>query len=975
MDRPNDISATSLLQALLLPGFYEVLNRANDADFEDYHALRDQLEEQQGAFIEEAAPAIEAALNRYIDRQLAVPMVPAVRGEDYDPRVLAAIFLDPATTEDDFDHASLRTDRAGYDVEPDTIGAAPNLLTEYCYLLGGNDRAEALALLAVLVGDFDAWRQALAGEDLDTLQRDLRAEAEGVRIRYPVTVKVPNGYWDKYQQRATLDVETSTVIAEGITVAEAIRSCQLGAPLLDFESPELWGGPAPVRQVAPARGAGGDPFAGLSYFGDAKKAELAETYADEIADPLWHDIPLLTAQRAHEGTSMVPERRAVSEVARYVQHLQAVRDNLESQAKTDEQQEIAAAEFERYRQGYRQRIIESLGQRSRVLSAMITGPSKFPTSSNRKRSNAYENGINELVEWSERAQKAAAKAIRGRFEEGGPISSDDPEALTKLKAEIEHLRKVQAAMVATNKIVRDAKLDRDQKIAKMIAAGLNTRNATSVLTPDFAGRLGFPAYALSNNSANIRRLEGRVEQLTRLRAQPGGEVELSVEGIGDVTVEDNVEDNRLRLHFPGKPSYEVREKLKSNGFKWAPSEGAWQRFRGSGAIYAAQEILGVRNLSALLAASAETEPEVEDDEKVEVIPVPAGEPLPADVAAEELEAIAEPEPAPISVTAYEFSQMQSDEDKRAGAADLMRQLSPRRQPVPEPEPAPRKLSIEEDRKRAKMLVKIFPPIDVVFESVPPALALDGSVIRPGFSGWKLAGTTGNTLAATREEVEQRAAERRETEMTEENRRLLALSTDGFNSERERLLGFGEVVSDYLDTATSAANREKLLAQLSEPEMQREGRKKTDKTFQGTRAEVVDQMLKAGYFPIVQRPPGGSKEVPLLKNWQGVFEVKPEVYAFAEWLQERRKRDERALELDGARESARWEAQQARQSNPRRRSNPDIGTSMIYGYGINQMTPSAPMGGRTANGAAASVRQARLAAEAERLAQRLARGRR
>jgi hypothetical protein len=65
----------------------------------------------------------------------------------------------------------------------------------------------------------------------------------------------------------------------------------------------------------------------------------------------------------------------------------------------------------------------------------------------------------------------------------------------------------------------------------------------------------------------------------------------------------------------------------------------------------------------------------------------------------------------------------------------------------------------------------------------------------------------------------------------------------------------------------------------------------------------------------------------------------------------------------------------RTGNPRRRSNPDIGTSMIYGYGINQMTPSAPMGGRTANGAAASVRQARLAAEAERLAQRLARGRR
>ena len=39
---------------------------------------------------------------------------------------------------------------------------------------------------------------------------------------------------------------------------------------------------------------------------------------------------------------------------------------------------------------------------------------------------------------------------------------------------------------------------------------------------------------------------------------------------------DNVE-NRVRLSFDGKPSAETRSLLKSNGFKWAPSQGAWQR--------------------------------------------------------------------------------------------------------------------------------------------------------------------------------------------------------------------------------------------------------------------------------------------------------------------------------------------------------------------------------------------------------------
>lgn len=34
---------------------------------------------------------------------------------------------------------------------------------------------------------------------------------------------------------------------------------------------------------------------------------------------------------------------------------------------------------------------------------------------------------------------------------------------------------------------------------------------------------------------------------------------------------------RIRLHFPGKPTPAVIATLKSNGFRWAPSERAWQR--------------------------------------------------------------------------------------------------------------------------------------------------------------------------------------------------------------------------------------------------------------------------------------------------------------------------------------------------------------------------------------------------------------
>ena len=34
---------------------------------------------------------------------------------------------------------------------------------------------------------------------------------------------------------------------------------------------------------------------------------------------------------------------------------------------------------------------------------------------------------------------------------------------------------------------------------------------------------------------------------------------------------------RYQIIFEGKPEPEVRDVLKTNGFKWAPSQGAWQR--------------------------------------------------------------------------------------------------------------------------------------------------------------------------------------------------------------------------------------------------------------------------------------------------------------------------------------------------------------------------------------------------------------
>ena len=54
---------------------------------------------------------------------------------------------------------------------------------------------------------------------------------------------------------------------------------------------------------------------------------------------------------------------------------------------------------------------------------------------------------------------------------------------------------------------------------------------------------------------------------------------------------ENTEAMRYQIIFDGKPDAEVRTLLKSNGFKWAPSQGAWQRQITTNGKYALDSVV------------------------------------------------------------------------------------------------------------------------------------------------------------------------------------------------------------------------------------------------------------------------------------------------------------------------------------------------------------------------------------------------
>ena len=169
----------------------------------------------------------------------------------------------------------------------------------------------------------------------------------------------------------------------------------------------------------------------------------------------------------------------------------------------------------------------------------------------------------------------------------GGISSDDPQAVEKLKAKLEALERDQEMMKAANAAIRLK--DRAKGDAKLAELGLSPEHIAELREPDFAGRIGYPSYLLSNNNANIRRIRERIQQLEKQRQDDtlhGWEFDG-----GEVVV--NKEANRLQILFDDKPGEEMRAELKAGGFRWAPSQGAWQRQLTDNAIRSAKRIKGI----------------------------------------------------------------------------------------------------------------------------------------------------------------------------------------------------------------------------------------------------------------------------------------------------------------------------------------------------------------------------------------------
>lgn len=166
------------------------------------------------------------------------------------------------------------------------------------------------------------------------------------------------------------------------------------------------------------------------------------------------------------------------------------------------------------------------------------------------------------------------------------IYADDEDPVAELDRQIAKLEALQDRMKKANVLLRKLAAG-DTSVRAALVELLGEKLFAKVTTPVPGYNPWFESFHLSNNSANIRRLKLRREQLAAMKASPRVE-----RMVGEVKVIEDPDIARIQLVYPGKPDEATRAKLKALGFRWAPSEGAWQRQLNNAGRAAAEKVLG-----------------------------------------------------------------------------------------------------------------------------------------------------------------------------------------------------------------------------------------------------------------------------------------------------------------------------------------------------------------------------------------------
>ena len=285
-----------------------------------------------------------------------------------------------------------------------------------------------------------------------------------------------------------------------------------------------------------------------------------------------------TARVAKEMNSFRPykEGEATEEYRHYCDKAYDILDNIAQ--KRPQYLERAEAITDRYCKKLAEYYNDYYRNEAYCPSVMISGAGNFPVRKKEK-----QNARRDTLRSTWKYLQGYLVRLKNLLTYERPIMCGDENAMEALQDKIDSLEKQKELAKDLNKFFR--------KGGKIEDYG---GEITDTLRKEigFLIRQGYdPCISTTNMNTEIRRLKERLESLQRIKE----------EGITETTTADadgnelfkvvkNTEIMRLQLIFDGKPSDEVREVLKKNGFKWSPKNGAWQRQLTDNALYSLKRV-------------------------------------------------------------------------------------------------------------------------------------------------------------------------------------------------------------------------------------------------------------------------------------------------------------------------------------------------------------------------------------------------
>ena len=272
-----------------------------------------------------------------------------------------------------------------------------------------------------------------------------------------------------------------------------------------------------------------------------------------------------TANQAFYWQSFNPERRGFNTLIEHEAELIADMEHIRSISDEETAQ--------RYLSKYKAKLSSWLGSESNCASAMITGPARFPVNSQRKKHDWAHNHYTEFREFRKRMIGAIEKSQRRAAK-----AQIDP--IQELQQRIADKMWYHAIMKEINVIFRKV-TDTEQRIKILGNYGIEINECKYILKSG-----GFRTFSLTNNLAEIKRLQDRLATETKkatISERAGGNLNFQFDGY-EVII--NFDMDRIQVKHEQKPSPDVIKDLKGIAFKWSPSQGVWQRQLTANALYA-----------------------------------------------------------------------------------------------------------------------------------------------------------------------------------------------------------------------------------------------------------------------------------------------------------------------------------------------------------------------------------------------------